>query len=189
MRVTKYRVEMAQRLNGEGSLWYLIIDEMEPISCYGMDSVPFTIKEVRVDTKVSSSSCSTTLLGLQYSNDLSQVKSNSRLHDDGPWGRKRDLDELTPSSSPSKPKVRRIARSIELEGKLLPLTRPKTASGTATLEISGYHLHPRPKTPPSPHSKHTEPDTTSTRSTERRPISRPMSLVPLSKSLAHHKLC
>ncbi|MCJ1324782.1 hypothetical protein MMC10_001444 [Thelotrema lepadinum] len=180
--VTKYRLEKAKRLNGEGNVWYLVVEDMESIDSDGRESVPFTFEETRIETKASSSSGNAIFPGLRSSDDLSPTKSVQIPRDEGPLGQKRHLDELSTSPTPSKPpKARKLDQPEERNVKSVSFTRPRTAAGLSAAQSSGYPLLSRPRTQPSPQSKRSDSKTTPTKQDGQQRIQRPLSLVSLIK--------
>ena len=180
--VTKYRLEKANKLNGQGSVWYLIIEDMESIGSDGRESGPFTFEEARVETKASSSSGNAIFPGLRSSDDVSPIKSVHSPRDEGPLGQKRDSDKLSLSPTPSKPKVRKIEQFESHGKKSMSFTRPNTATGPSAAQSSGYPVLSRPKTQPSPQSKRTDSKITPRKDDGQQPIQRALSLVSLSKT-------
>ena len=180
--VTRYRLEKAKRANGQGSIWYLIVEDMESIGSDGRKSVPFTLEEARIETKASSSSGNAIFPGLRSSDDASPTKNVQSPHNESPLGQKRHIHELSPSPTPSKPKARRIERSEEEPNeRSVSFTRPKTAAGPSAVHSSGHPLLTRPRTQPSPQSKRGNSKTTPAKQDGQQPIQRPLSLVSLSK--------
>ena len=196
--LTRYELRQAKRLNGEGHVLYLVIEDMESVDHDGRDSVPFTFEPARSTQGTSGASSESTVFpGLKSSDETSTkaaaAAADETPRDEGPLGRKRALDETSPSPTPSKPKATRVSfEAARGRRDNVLFTRPKTSSGPTARPFSGHSsLFSRPRTQPSPEAKRRAagPDATTaidtTTSTQQhdapQPITRPLTLVPLSQ--------